>query len=176
MPSPNSEPLGRPTKKRSSPTAARPSVAKAKVAKGSVVPPAGKKPWSQMQKVFDETEVKLAEYERKLASAPDKMEEKSGEKIAEIEHQWMHALDWAQEKIVNLRSLESKAEGIVGEARVKAHLARMEAEDVVGEIKLYVDRFRRRLDGLMSTSSAQSAEALQRLSDGCLKLKSMIEH
>ena len=120
--------------------------------------------WKNLRKFLDETKAKLDDFSHKV-------ENKTEAKFNEIDESWQKLQSWLKQQTAKAHTMEDRAETIMDTARVKTHLAKMDAGDVVKDLAEQIEGIRSVIDRMLEKARLGSAETLSDLSASLNKLR-----
>lgn len=131
--------------------------------------------WAGVRAILSDAEAGLETFGHAVESAAAKAESKTRKGFAQLKQGSTKTQaageKWILGKIAKMTAIEKKSERVLGTARLRAHLATLDAKDKMGRLSQQVDRVRERIDGLKVRASEETVESLQRLSEAVLSLK-----
>ena len=135
----------------------------------------GKDLWAGVRAILSDAEAGLETFGHAVESAAATAESKTRKGFAQLKKGSTKSQaageKWIQGKIAKMTAFEKKSEKVLGTARLRAHLATLDAKYTMGRLSQQVDRVRERIDGLKVRATEETAASLQRLSEAVLSLK-----
>lgn len=106
----------------------------------------------------------------------DQIRTGEGGTVGEHVFGFLKEADWLMNQVTAVKAAEMRTEQMFEVAKIKAHLAKMDARDAAGEAKIKLDELRREVTRQLDHANVEATEALTKLGEACLRLADKLAH
>mgnify|MGYP001590755319 CR=1 FL=1 len=145
------------------------------ISKKDAAPKVIKKAWNDIHSFLDDAEARVLAFGKLLDTKADDLDASARVTADEFEGLLHEGLNWFNDQIALIRDTEGKTETALENAKVRIHLAKMDAKDKATDLLARLTRFKSELDALMKRTERESSAKLKHFSDQCHDLKKILQ-
>jgi type II secretory pathway component PulK len=119
---------------------------------------------------LEKADAKVEELSAAIASASGEARVQARLGLMELADSWKEAQSGLGKQIGRMKQAAAKAMTAVDTAKVRTHLAKVDAADAVEDMRVRLQRIEQRLETLVARGEEQTRDALDRLSKSCHEL------